>query len=146
MPLKLMRRPKLRDGLQFLSIRDGLVPPRLLSRPAQCNFMVTEPSGYFNPLMVWRHALQYPDSTQQSSSRGLPEYMGHVKMPEVLCQAASGSWNEARPYNTGMAIRPNHLDWWRHRVQGWHHGIWSNNGVSRPCDKTIVKLSPQNWW
>ena len=54
-------------------------------------------------------------------------------------------WRRARPYNTGMAIRPNHLDRWRHRVRGWHHAIWSNNGVSRPCDETIVKLSPQNW-
>ena len=52
-------------------------------------------------------------------------------------------WGGPRPYNTGMAIRPNHLDRWRHRVQGWHHAIWSNNGVSRPCDKTIVKLSTQ---
>ena len=50
-----------------------------------------------------------------------------------------------RPYNTGMAIRPNHLDRWRHRVQRWHHAIWSNNGVSRPCDKTIVKPTPQSW-
>ena len=50
-----------------------------------------------------------------------------------------------KPYNTGMAIRPNHLDRWRHRVQGWHRAIWSKNGVSRPCDETIVKLSPQNW-
>ena len=54
-------------------------------------------------------------------------------------------YHSSRPYNTGMAIRPNHLDRWRHRLQGWHHVIWSNNGVSRPCDKTFVKLSPQNW-
>ena len=49
-----------------------------------------------------------------------------------------------RPYNTGMAIRPNHLVRLSDRVQVWRRAIRRNNGVSRSCDKTIVKLSPRN--
>ena len=43
-----------------------------------------------------------------------------------------------------MAIRPNHLDRWRHRVQKWHRAIRRNNSIPRSCDKTMVNISPRN--